>query len=520
MELTIAEYHDALRAGCTTCARTVSDYLSRIALYNPTLGALITINPHALDDAQRKDREGLPHPLLPLHGVPVIVKDTYATACMPTTSGVRALRSLTTKVDALVVQRLLAAGAILLAKANLHEFSLEGVTLSSLGGQTLNPYDLTRTPGGSSGGTAAALAANLALVGCGGDTVNSMRSPASACSLAGLRPSKGRVEKTGIMPVTWTQDVAGPMARTVRDVRILFDVMKNPSEVPSSLPGPEPVSVSIPLPLKPSVADTNTNPIHKIGILIDYFPDESTPDGPVILQTITQALHLVASKTSNRIQFLPLPHQPTWDVARLRAEADTQAFEFRSAMDDFLQSSIVEYTPHRTLESVTASGEFCAEALTPAFWQTQQGQKESENENENEEEEEGNIYTPTSPQYRKRLSTIASLKDSVSACFDNLGLTAIVYPHQRQLVARVGETVQPGRNGILAALVGWPAVCIPAGFSPPDETAPLGVPIGIELMGRFGQDEQVLELGEVFEGIVHGRKTPLLEGVGGLCRDG
>ncbi|KAK1138483.1 hypothetical protein N8T08_002466 [Aspergillus melleus] len=508
MELTIAEYHDALRAGRTTCARTVSDYLSRIALYNPTLHALITINPHALDDAQRKDQEGLPHPLPPpLHGVPIILKDTYATACMPTTSGVRALRTLTTKTDAPVVQRLLAAGAILLAKANLHEFSLEGVTLSSLGGQTLNPYDLSRTPGGSSGGTAAALAANLALAGCGGDTVNSMRSPASACSVVGLRPSKGRVETTGIMPVSWTQDVGGPMARTVRDVRVLFDVMKYPSgSSPIPVPQPEPVSmpvhVPLPLPSKPPVADTTTNTVHKIGILTDYFPAESTPDGPIILQTITQALHLVASKTSNRIQFIPLPHQPTWDVARLRAEADTQAFEFRTAMDGFLKSSIVEYTPHRSLKDVTSSGEFCVEAVTPAFWQTQQDQNQQDQQEKCENGKQEDEFIPTNPQYHTRLSTIASLKDSVSSCFDNLDLTAIVYPHQRQLVARVGETVQPGRNGILAALVGWPAVCIP------------GVPIGLELMGRFGQDERILELAEVFEGIVNGRKAPLLEGVG------
>ncbi|KAH8433509.1 amidase [Aspergillus melleus] len=509
MELTIAEYHDALRAGRTTCARTVSDYLARIALYNPTLRALITITPHALDDAQRKDRDGLPHPLPPLHGVPVILKDTYATACMPTTSGVRALRALTTKIDAPVVQRLLAAGAILLAKANLHEFSLEGVTLSSLGGQTLNPYDLSRTPGGSSGGTAAALAANFALVGCGGDTVNSMRSPASACSVVGLRPSKGRVEGTGIMPVSWTQDVAGPMARTVRDVRVLFDVMKNPEEGLSSIPEPVsiPVHIPLPLPLKPPVADTNTNPVYKIGILTDYFPNETTPDGPIVLQTITQALHLVTSKTSNRIQFVPLPHQPTWDVARLRAEADTQAFEFRTAMDEFLNSSIVEYTPHRSLKDVTSSGEFCEEAVTPAFWETQQGQSQQDQKEKCENDKQKDEFTPTSPQYHTRLSIIASLKESVSSCFDALDLSAIVYPHQRQLVARVGETVQPGRNGILAALVGWPAVCIP------------GVPIGLELMGRFGQDEWILELGEVFEGIVNGRKAPLLEGVGGLCRE-
>ncbi|PLB44584.1 amidase [Aspergillus steynii IBT 23096] len=494
MELTISDYHDALRSGRTTCAHTVAEYLSRIALYNPTLRALITINPNALHDARQKDREGFPHSPSPLHGVPLILKDTYATSSMPTTSGVCALRALTT-FDAPVVQRLLAAGAILLAKANLHEFSLEGVTLSSLGGQALNPYDLTRTPGGSSGGTAAALAANLALAGCGGDTVNSLRSPASACSVVGFRPSRGRVDTRGVMPVSWTQDVAGPMARTVRDVRILFDVMKDgeylgdPAIVPSVKSSSDPV---------------------RIGVLIGYFPDESTSDGLAIIQTITHALHLVGSKTPT-VEFLPLQNQPDWDVARLRANADTQAYEFQSALDSFLQSPMVKSTPHLSLASVTASGEYHGEAVTPAFWQTQ-----SQTQHHDEKDEEGGEFTPTSPQYRSRLDTIARLKESVTSCFEDLALDALVFPHQRQLVARVGPMVQPGRNGILAALTGRPAICIPAGFSASTDTAPQGVPIGLELMGRVGQDEWLLGLAERFEGLVQGRKAPLDEVYGGM----
>lgn len=444
MELTISEYHNALRTGRTTCAQTVATYLDRIARFNPTLRALITINPRALQDAQQKDHEGFPHSTRPhpLHGVPIVLKDTYATDSLPTTAGVLALSTLTT-ANSPLVHRLLAAGAILLAKANLHELSLEGVTLSSAGGQALNPYDPSRTPGGSSGGTAAALAANLALAGCGGDTVNSLRSPASACAVVGFRPSRGRVDTTGVVPVSWTQDVAGPMGRTVRDVRVLFDAMKSPG-------GREETSTS----------ELESDAV-RIGVVRDYFPSESEsdPEGAIIIQTITRALDLVSSSLPD-IKLLPLPNHSDWAVARLRAEADTQAFEFRTALDAFLQSELVKSTPHRSLASITASGEFHREAVTQAFWQTQAHHPAS-NPSEEVGSEANGDFTPSSAQYRARLATIASLKESVRSCFDDLALDAIAYPHQRQLVARVGATVQPGRNGILAALTGRPAVCIP-----------------------------------------------------------
>src|SRR4029077_6394118 len=161
----------------------------------------------------------------PLHCAPLLLKDNYNTADLPTTGGSASLAGMQPSADAFVVAKLRKAGALCLGKSNMHEFALSGTTVSSLGGQTLNPYDLTRTPGGSSGGTGAAVAANLALIGTGSDTGQSTRSPASANNLVGVRPTRGLVSRSGVIPNSQTQDEVGPIARTVTDAALILDVM-------------------------------------------------------------------------------------------------------------------------------------------------------------------------------------------------------------------------------------------------------------------------------------------------------
>ncbi|EAW07167.1 amidase [Aspergillus clavatus NRRL 1] len=491
-ELTIIEFHNALREKRTTCAEVVEAYLARISQYNDTLKALITVNKNALDVALQRDQEtetllqrSEDNVFPPLHGVPIILKDTYSTVDMPTTSGIKALHSLQTNDDAFVVGELRRAGAIILGKANLHEFSLEGITVSSLGGQTRNPYDLTRTPGGSSGGTAAALAANLGLVGCGGDTMNSLRSPASACSIVGFRPTRGQVSRSGIVPVTETQDAVGPMARTVRDARVLFDVMKGEDTGDQATVDE--------LRHRRGQGGNGEGAI-RVGVLRAFFADEDNVEGAMVNQTVLDALDKV--KVDKRIEIAPLSLQDaTWDIPSLIATADMQSYEFRSVFDAFLRSPLIACTPHRTLESIVASGAYHQEAVTPVLHRTLQT---------------AGPYTMDGAEYRSRLETIGALKESVEACFVEHRLDALVYPHQKQLVVPIGAMAQPQRNGILASLTGRPAICLPAGFSPPTQSAPVGVPIGLELMGQPWRDDDLLDLAEHFETIIQGRKpSPL-----------
>src|SRR5438093_3882780 len=229
-EATISAAHAAFAAGKTTCVQLVRAYLNRIEAYDhrgPALNAIITINPKALETAAEMDRLAAADKFRsgPLHCIPVILKDNYDTADMPTTGGSLTLAESVPTRDAFVVKKLREAGALILAKANLMELARGGTTVSSLGGQTRNPYDLSRTPGGSSGGTGAAIAASFAIAGTGSDTGQSIRSPASAQSLVGLRPTRGLISRGGIIPLSTTQDEAGPITRTVEDAARMLDIM-------------------------------------------------------------------------------------------------------------------------------------------------------------------------------------------------------------------------------------------------------------------------------------------------------
>ncbi len=228
-ETTVSNIHAAMKSGNLTCRQLVQLYLKRIEAYDkqgPAINSIILTNPKALATATELDSSFAKSGLTgPLHCIPVVLKDNYNTADMPTTGGSLTLKDFVPQKDAFITQKLREAGAIILAKANLHEFAVWGETVSSLGGQTLNPYDLKRTPGGSSGGTGAAIAANFGVIGLGTDTVNSIRSPASACNLVGFRPTRGLVSRSGIIPYSLTQDMAGPITRTVTDAVVTLDAI-------------------------------------------------------------------------------------------------------------------------------------------------------------------------------------------------------------------------------------------------------------------------------------------------------
>src|SRR5215213_664474 len=229
-EATIESVHRAFASGALTCAQLTRAYLDRIEAYNlrgPSLRSVLTINPRALETAAEMDRAYRANPsgVGPLHCIPILVKDNFNTADMPTTAGNVSMKNSRPKADAFTVDKIRKAGALILGKANMQEFARGGVSISSLGGQVLNPYDLTRTPGGSSGGTGASVAANLALIGTGSDTGQSIRSPSSANSLVGIRPTRGLVSRSGLIPNSQTQDEVGPIARTVMDAALLLDVM-------------------------------------------------------------------------------------------------------------------------------------------------------------------------------------------------------------------------------------------------------------------------------------------------------
>src|SRR6059058_5296957 len=227
IEKTIPELQDAMARGEVTSRDLVAAYLARIAAYDhsgPALNAFITVNARALDAADALDRERAASGARgPLHGIPIAVKDNFETADMPTTGGSMALAGFMPGRDAFQVEKLRGAGAVIIGKTNLHELAAGITSISSLGGQTRNPYDLARNPGGSSGGTGAAVAASFAAGGMGSDTCGSIRIPSANNNLVGLRGTLGLSSRRGIIPLSHTQDIGGPLARTVADLAVMLD---------------------------------------------------------------------------------------------------------------------------------------------------------------------------------------------------------------------------------------------------------------------------------------------------------
>jgi Asp-tRNA(Asn)/Glu-tRNA(Gln) amidotransferase A subunit family amidase len=239
VELSVQDVRDGLASGRFTAVELTRSYLARIERYERRYNAFISFVPDALDVAAALDREyAASGPRGPLHGVPVVIKDNIDYAGVPTTAGWEGFSAASGGIDmvpgddAVVVTRLRAAGAIVLGKTNLPDFARDGTrTRSSVAGETLNPYDVAKVPGGSSGGTATAVNASFAVLGLGTETGGSIQNPASAQGLVGVKPTHGLVPLEGVVPVSATYlDVVGPIARTVADAATVLDVIAGPSD--------------------------------------------------------------------------------------------------------------------------------------------------------------------------------------------------------------------------------------------------------------------------------------------------
>lgn len=225
--LSIASAAELLAAGEISPVELAQAHLARIQQLDPELNCFITLTPElALQQARQAERELRAGTCRgPLHGIPLALKDLFETAGVRTTAGSVFLADHVPEQDALTVRRLLDSGAVLLGKLNMHEIALGVTNENPHFGATCNPWDLRCIPGGSSGGSAAALAAGLCLGALGTDTGGSIRIPASLCGVVGLKPTRGRVSLRGVIPLSWNLDHAGPMARNVRDAALLLGVI-------------------------------------------------------------------------------------------------------------------------------------------------------------------------------------------------------------------------------------------------------------------------------------------------------
>jgi amidase len=480
-EATIASIHDAFAAGQLTCRQLTQLYLDRITAYDrngPALHAIITVNPKALEVAAEMDRSDAANPAGAgvLHCIPVILKDNFNTADMPTTGGNVSMKSSMPLADAFAVDKIRKAGALILAKANMQEFARGGMSISSLGGQVRNPYDLSRTPGGSSGGTGAAIAANFAVLGTGSDTGQSIRSPASANNLVGVRPTRGLISRSGVIPNSLTQDEIGPIARTVADAALLLDVMAgyDPND-PITAFGISRIPQSFAQLLSKDALKGS-----RIGVMMNMFGTAERH------HEVNRVMDAVVARMESLGATLVRFELPEYDA--LAPVVATSQFEARTVMERYF-STLGPGAPIKSFAELVAKRTSAVQATLESELAVEDGMN--------------------SAAYKERMLNRDKLRLAVAKKMADLRLDAILYPLQKILVAPVTADDQLERNGTLSNGTGFPAVTFPAGFSAPTASAPLGVPVGAELLGLDYTEARLLALAYAFEQASKLRKLPL-----------
>ena len=470
VEASITDVQAALSAGRVSAVQLVDAYLARIAAYDqagPALNSVIRVNPRARAEASELDAERRAGKVRgPLHGIPVIVKDNYDTRELPTSGGSLALAHHQPRTDAFIIGKLRAAGAIILAKSNMHELAAGITSVSSFGGQTRNPYDPARCPGGSSGGTGAAIAASFATIGWGSDTCGSIRIPSAFGSLVGLRPTQGLFSRDGIMPLSHTQDTPGPLARTVTDLAIGLDatVGADPNDsVTRRLAGRA-------LPDFQRALDKGALQGARIGVFRPYFRDA---DGDVA-DTVTAALQAMKRLGAELVEV----NMPDFDDLIARSNATRLETKF-DLIDYFARPG---GAPVRSLKEILDRGLY-DKAL------------------ESRHREADTVSERDGPSHRAVLAKQGVVRTRIVALMDSLHLDVLAYPTSARKPVLVGDP-QLGATCALAANTGLPAISIPAGFTSD------GLPTGVELMGRAFADAQLVGYAYAFEQSGARRRPP------------
>ena len=460
VEATIADVQEAITSGDQACADIIAGYLRRIDTYDRTsnLNAIIFTNrnamakAHAIDEALAADEE-----LGSLFCVPVLLKDNFDTADMPTSGGSIALKSSTPPDDAFVVDKLRRADAIIIAKTNMAEWAFSPKqTLSSSYGITANAYDLDRVPAGSSGGTASGVAASFGVVGMGTDTGNSIRGPSSHLALFGIRATLGLVSRDGVIPLAFDRDVAGPMTRTVTDGAMVLGVIA----------GHDPADGYTDLARDrrdddySRFLDARSLEGKRIGSLRALVETEDAD--PEIVELYQQALADLSRAGATIVE--------DFAIANLDKHLDASNFcaRFRYDMKQYLDS-LGPNAPIQDVMEVRASGQFdpyIEERL--GFFGA------------NPADVHPSDLDPPCPDYPDHPGRRAFLEDVINS-MDAADVDAVAYPTWTNPPARLEHAIDEylGDNSqLVAPATGLPAVTVPMGYSHGN------LPAGLQLLGR------------------------------------
>jgi amidase len=485
-ETTISAIHDGLRSGLVSSAALTQRYLDRIAAYDqrgPAINAFVCLNPNAMAEAERLDASFATTGKLigPLHGIPIAVKDQAETAGIETSFGSIALKGYVPTRDATIVRKLKQAGAVILGKTTMPDFAASWFGYGSVHGETKDPYALERDPGGSSAGTGAAIAANLCTVGIGEDTGGSIRLPASANNLVGVRVTPGLISRYGLSPLVVLQDTAGPMARTVTDAAILLDALvgydsKDKLTVAFTIAGH-----------KGSYAtnlDARGLEHARIGVLKEAFGGDNDHDCAEVNAAVRAAIERIKTAGAEVID-VSLP-----DLRERIAETSLYIAHSRHDINAFLIAR--PELPYRSIDAIYADGKFhknheLIEAIV----------------------KNGPLRPEDDPDYYRKVAACQSFQRTLVNLMAEHRLDCICFPTLR-ILPPTHEDLRNGRwtvltyptNTVIAAQSWLPSICLPAGFSSAQ------IPIGIEMIVPPYHESDLFRLGYAFEQIARWRRPP------------
>jgi len=486
VELSAQDAQAAMAAGTLTSHALTQAYLDRIAAVDdagPMLNAVIEVNSGAITDADVLDAERAGGRLRgPLHGIPVLLKDNIDVAGLVNSAGSLALAGHRPASDAFLVTKLREAGAVILGKTNLSEWANFRSTRSSSGwssrgGQTKNPYALERNPCGSSSGTGAAIAASLGTIGVGTETDGSIICPSSVTGLVGLKPTVGLVSRAGIIPISISQDTAGPMGRTVADVALLLNAMaavdeRDPAGPASSGQRPaDYLTFLVPDALKGK----------RIGVLrqaMGFHPDVDA--------LVARAIEVVRAAGAEVVDTTMATYNDWED-----AELDVLLYEFKDGLNTYLKTS---GAPVASLEELIAWNTANADQAMPFFGQEIFEQAQAKGPLTDE------AYLKARDEARRMAG-----QDGLLAMMDELGLDAVIAPSTSPawMTDHVLGDHFLGAGYGAAAVAGTPSVTVPAG-----DVA--GLPVGITWMGRAYTEGELISFAYAFEQATHARHAPVL----------
>lgn len=488
-DLTTASIRDinaAFDAGVLTAEQLVQMYLDRIEAYDqdgPEINAVLCLNGEALTTARSLDTERAARgPRSPLHGIPVLLKDVFDTVDMPTTGGYAPLRGVKATHDATVVKKLRDAGAIMLAKVNQSDWyaNPDIMASSTLGGSTRNPFALDRTPGWSSAGTGAGVAAHLGTVGLGSETGFSIRTPTSDSNLFGLSTTSGLISRAGQMWSFITGERGGPMAHNVYDLAATLDVIAgfDPADLWTANSLGE-----MPLERYVDFIDPHGLTGARVGVLEEAWG--FTPIDPAVIDLAKQAIAVFAEHGASVLDpvsiGIDLPRCHELQPANFPAQ-----YERPHAIAQYLARQGPEY-PYQTPADLLFDHPGIPE---------RPGDREA-------------MANPTDLdrdlEFRACLAGRRTLRAAVIALLDQHDLDALVFPHKLHGPLTIGPRDDPERQyqpNQLSPITGLPALIVPMGFTP------AGLPVGLEVLGRPWSEPTLIKLASGFEAVTDNRRVP------------